>query len=93
MHFDESLRYLPAQDVDNVAVDKTMTVESAEGRDLGRLDGFMVDPADRTLRYYVVTRFGDWGMKLGLVPFVPGCLDAEHGVLRLLDHATTQPLG
>ena len=32
-------------------------------------------------------------MKLGLVPFVPGCLDAEHGVLRLLDHATAQPLG
>ena len=53
----------------------------------------MVDPSRRTLRYYVVTRFGDWGMKLGLVPFVPGCLDAEHGVLRLLDRVTAQPLG
>jgi hypothetical protein len=93
MHLDESLRYLPAQDIDNVAVDKAMTVESAEGCELGRLDGFMVDPEDRSLRYYVVARFGEWGMKLGLVPFVPGCLDAEHGVLRLLDHATALPLG
>ena len=47
-------------------------VESAEGFDLGRLDGFMVDPDEHTLRYYVVTRFGERSMKLGLVPFVPG---------------------
>ena len=93
MRIDESLRYLPTQDIDNVAADADVTVESADGFELGRLDGFMVDPGRRTLRYYVVTRFGEWGMKLGLVPFVPGCLDAEHGVLRLLDRATAQPLG
>ena len=93
MRIDESLRYLPAQDIDNVATDASVTVESLDGSELGRLDGFMVDPDRRTLRYYVVTRFGAWDMKLGLVPFVPGCLDAEHGVLRLLDHTTTQPLG
>ena len=93
MLIDETLRYVPTQDVVNVASDGTMNVESAEGLDLGRLDGFMVDPVDRSLRYYVVTRFAECGMKLGLVPFVPGCLDAEHGVLRLLDHATAQPLG
>jgi hypothetical protein len=93
MRIDESLRYLAAQDIDNVTTDASVTVESADGFELGRLDGFMVDPKQRTLRYYVVSRFGDWGMKLGLVPFVPGCLDAEHGVLRLLDRATTQPLG
>ena len=93
MRIDESLRYLAAQDIDNVATDASVTVESADGSKLGRLDGFMVDPSLHTLRYYVVSRFGDWGMKLGLVPFVPGCLDAEHGVLRLLDRATLQPLG
>ena len=93
MRIDESLRYLSTQDVQNVSADAGVTVESADGFELGRLDGFMVDPDHRTLRYYVVTRFGEWGMRLGLVPFVPGCLDAEHGVLRLLDHATAHPLG
>lgn len=93
MRIDESLRYVATEDVDNVANDASVTVRSAEGFELGRLDGFMVDPDHRTLRYYVVARFGEWGMKLGLVPFVPGCLDAEHGVLHLLDHATAHPLG
>jgi len=93
MRIDESLQYLAAQDVDNVAGDASVTIESPDGFELGRLDGFMVDPQRHALRYYVVSRFGAWGMKLGLVPFVPGCLDAEHGVLRLLDHATPQPLG
>ncbi len=93
MFIDESLRYVSTQDIRNVASDGTMTVESAGGRELGRLDGFMVDPVDRTLRYYVVTRFAEFGAKMGLVPFVPGCLDAEHGILRLLDEATTHPLG
>ncbi|MBK5297021.1 MAG: hypothetical protein JJE40_07690 [Vicinamibacteria bacterium] len=91
MRIDESLRYVATQDVDNVSVDADVTVRSADGFELGRLDGFMVDPDHRTLRYYVVTRFGEWGMKLGLVPFVPGCLDAEHGVLRLLHDAKAQP--
>ncbi len=93
MRLDDSLRYLATQDVENVSDNTTVTVKSAGGVDLGRLDGFMVDPDHRTLRYYVVTRFDEWGMKLELVPFVPGCLDAEHGVLRLLDHATAHPLG
>ena len=93
MRIDDSLRYVSTQQVDNVGDDTGVTLESPDGDELGRLDGFMVDPQMQTLRYYVVKRFGQWGMKLGLVPFVPGCLDAEHGVLRLLDHATPQPLG
>ena len=93
MVIDQSLRYVSTQDIRNVVADGSMTVESAQGCDLGRLDGFMVDPVDRSLRYYVVTRFAEFGAKMGLVPFVPGCLDAEHGVLRLLDEATLQPLG
>jgi len=92
MRYDESLRYLATQDVENVADATPVLVESADGRKLGRLDGFMVD-ARQTLRYYVVSRFGDRSMKLGLVPFVPGCLDSEHGVLRLIDLAAAQPIG
>ncbi len=93
MRNDESLRYLATQDVKNVADATPVLVESADGRKLGRLDGFMVDPLLRTLRYYVVSRFGEKTMTLGLVPFVPGCLDSEHGVLRLIDLAAAQPIG
>jgi hypothetical protein len=92
MHHDESLHYVATRDVENVSDSTAVTVESADGFDLGRLDGFMVDPDHHTLRYYVVTRFAERSMKLGLVPFVPGCLDAEHGILRLLDDAAAQPL-
>ena len=93
MRFDESLRYLPTQDVDNVAVDTTSPSNRPRAANWAVSTASWSILTDRTLRYYVVTRFGEWGMKLGLVPFVPGCLDAEHGVLRLLDHATAQPLG
>jgi hypothetical protein len=92
MQHDESLHYVATRDVENVSDNAAVTVESADGLELGRLDGFMVDPDHHTLRYYVVTRFGERSMKLGLVPFVPGCLDAEHGILRLLDDAAAQPL-
>ena len=93
MRNDESLRYLATQDVENVADTTPVLVESADGRKLGRLDGFMVDTLRQTLRYYVVSRFGERTMTLGLVPFVPGCLDSEHGVLRLIDLVSAQPIG
>ena len=92
MRHDEPLHYVATSEVQNVADNSAVMVESADGFDLGRLDGFMVDPDHHTLRYYVVTRFGERSMKMGLVPFVPGCLDAEHGVLRLLSEATALPL-
>ena len=61
MRIDESLRYLAAQDVDNVATDASVTVESADGFKLGRLDGFMVDPSRQhpaVLRREPVWRLG-----------------------------------
>jgi len=93
MRHDESLRYLATRDVENVPDAPGVVVESVDGFELGRLDGFMVDSEQQTLRYYVVSRFGERSLKQGLVPFVPGCLDSQHGVLRLLDRAMAQPLG
>ena len=93
MRNDESLRYLATRDVENVPDVPGVVVESVDGFELGRLDGFMVDPEQQTLRYYVVSRFGERSLKQGLVPFVPACLDSQHGVLRLLDRAMAQPLG
>lgn len=93
MRHDESLRYLATRDIENVSDAPGVTVESVDGFEMGRLDGFMVDPESRTLRYYVVSRLGERSLRQGLVPFVPACLDARHGVLRLLDRAMAQPLG
>lgn len=92
MRPDDSLRYLATRDVENVPESGSLVVESADGFELGRLDGFMVDPDRGAVRYYVVTQLDGRRMQLGLVPFVPGCLDTEHGVLRLLDEAVTLPL-
>jgi hypothetical protein len=92
MNHDDSLRYVATKDVDNVSDAAPVVLETADGSELGRLDGFMVDTGASTLRYYVVSRFGERSLQLGLVPFVPGCLDIEHGVLRLLDHAAAHPL-
>ncbi len=92
MRHDESLRYLAAQDVTNVPENAPLSLESADGCELGRLDGFMVDPERHALRYYVVSHIGELSMTTGLVPFVPGCLDTEHGVVRLIDLAAAQPL-
>ena len=72
MRIDESLRYLATQDVDNVAGDASVTVRSADGDELGRLDGFMVDPDRRTLRYYVVTPLRRVGHEAG-----PGAICAR----------------
>lgn len=92
MRPDDSLRYVDTRDVENVPESANLMVESADGFELGRLDGFMIDPDRGELRYYVVTQLGERRMQLGLVPFVPGCLDSEHGVLRLLDEAEALPL-
>lgn len=79
-----ALRYLPARDVENGNAAFGMIVRALDGQALGRLEGFMIDPAARTLRYFVVdTRRGRRLMRR-LLPFVPAWLDAEHRVLHLL---------
>ena len=73
MRVDESLRYLATRDVENVAGRRQASSSSpSTSSSLGRLDGFMVNPEQQTLRYYVVSRFGERSLKQGLVPFVPG---------------------
>ena len=70
MRFDESLRYLPAQDIDNVAVD------DSDDRRIGRglaswavWTGSWSIPAGRTLRYYVVTPIWRLGDEVGAGAF------------------------
>jgi hypothetical protein len=79
-----ALRYLPARHVENGAAAFGVVVRALDGQAIGRLEGFMMDPASRRLRYFVVdTRKGQRLLRR-LVPFVPACLDCEGGALHLL---------
>ena len=88
----ESLRYVPVCDVESDLGTDDVTVETAHGDELGRLDGFLVDSARRCLRYFVIRRFGPQSLTMARVPFVPARLDVKQGVLRLLDDAQAQSL-
>lgn len=79
-----SLRYLSAKEVENGAAAFGAIVRSAEGLPLGRLEGFMMDPVSRTLRYFVVDARRGRKLLRRLVPFVPAWLDREGGALHLL---------
>lgn len=79
-----ALRYVAAQDVENRIIAFGLLVRAMDGRPIGRLEGFMVDPASQTLRYFVVDTRRGRRLLRRLVPFVPACLDAEDGTLHLL---------
>ena len=76
-----------------------MTIRVA-GRTLGRLCGFIVEPAQQQIRYLVVRASGLFGRST-LVPFAEPRVDVEHraievdideGVLRQLRHFTPEQL-
>jgi hypothetical protein len=79
-----SLRYLPAKEVENGSAAFGAVVHSADGMTLGRLEGFMMDPASRTLRYFVIDARRGRRLLRRLIPFVPAWLDRESNALHLL---------
>ena len=78
------LRYLAAREVENGAEAFGVIVRSSDGAPIGRLEGFMVDPKSRTLRYFVVDSRRGRRLLRRLVPFVPACLDLASRTLNLL---------
>jgi hypothetical protein len=78
------LRYLPAKEVENGAAAFGAVVRSTDGLPLGRLEGFMMDPTSRTLRYFVVDARRGRRLLRRLIPFVPAWLDRQAGALHLL---------
>lgn len=79
-----SLRYLAVRDVENGADAFGVVVRSIDGAALGRLEGFMVDPKSRTLRYFVVDSRRGRRLLRRLVPFVPAWLNLAGRSLHLL---------
>jgi hypothetical protein len=79
------LRYLDANHVDTPAgrLDGAVLVSSANAP-IGTLDGVLVDPQHRQVRYYVVERKrGLFGSRHYLVPLTATRLDRDHHTLEV----------
>src|SRR5689334_11513789 len=79
MPYSERPRYLEASDLDDSTVDfSTLDVHGADGRDLGNLDGFMVDSTSGRVIYAVVDSAGCIRTRHFVVPIGHARLDGEH---------------
>jgi sporulation protein YlmC with PRC-barrel domain len=78
-----SLRYIDASHVETGATDLTgFDVLTTEGRKLGELDGLIVDPPERSIRYAVVQRSNRRRQRL-LVPISLAQLDVDRKSLQV----------
>ncbi len=79
-----TLRYLDAMHVTGPAGELgELRVSDSRGLSLGRLTGFVVDPAARQLRYFVV-EVGRWlSRQRYLIPLCQATLEAERQTMRL----------
>jgi hypothetical protein len=79
-----TLRYLDATNVlSPVGELADFRVSDTRGLSLGKLTGFVVDPAARQLRYFVV-EVGRWlSRQRYLIPLCPATLEPEHQTVRL----------
>ena len=80
----ETLRYLDG-DQANIAGERcdAMTIRAATGRALGRLQGFIIDPLERQLRYFVVRTSGLFGASR-LIPVTAARVNVQDRAIELL---------
>lgn len=89
---DSTLRYIAADHVDTPAgrLDGTVLMTPSE-EPVGTLDGMIIDPIARHVRYFVV-RSRNWlKTRLQLVPAAPARLDSEHKTLHVDINAEDLP--
>ena len=67
-----------------------LSVRATDGRELGKLLGFVIDPQAQQISSLVLEVADGTGSRQVSVPMVPLCLDAERHVLRLI-HTGTVP--
>jgi len=81
---DSNLRYIAAEHVDTPAgrLDGTILVSPSD-ESVGRLDGMIIDPIERHVRYFVVRSRSWLKTRLQLVPAAPARLDSEHKTLHV----------
>lgn len=83
-HADSVLRYIAAEHVDTPTgrLDGTVLVSPSD-QPVGTLDGMIIDPIERHVRYFVV-RSRNWlKTHRRLVPATPARLDPEHKTLHV----------
>jgi hypothetical protein len=83
-HVESALRYIAAECVDTPSgrLDGTVLVSPSE-ETVGTLDGMIIDPIERSVRYFVV-RSRNWlKTHRHLVPAMPARLDSENKRLHV----------
>jgi sporulation protein YlmC with PRC-barrel domain len=79
-----SLRYIDASHVESGATDLAgFDVRTTSGRKLGQLDGLIVDPPERSIRFAVVQRRGGRRGRRLLVPLSVAQLDVDQKSLQV----------
>lgn len=95
---DERLRYIDAQKLDSPAgrLEGTVLVSPTDGT-LGKLDGMVVDPVERQVRYFVIESKRSLTTRHYLVPATPARLEPDRHALhvdfeedQLEEHPTVQ---
>jgi hypothetical protein len=82
----QDLRYVDAAHVNGDGVCLSgLRIESEAERKLGELNGLIVEPGARRLRYFVV----DAGEARYLMPFDIICFDPQHRALRVMAEPDT----
>jgi hypothetical protein len=81
---DTNLRYLDASRVDSPAgALSQMDVETVDGEQIGDLDGVLIDPAARCIRFYVIARHRWLGRRRYLLPAdQPALVERDGRALR-----------
>ena len=78
------LRYLNATRLEGpVPTFNRLAVLNSEGRRVGRLDGIIIDPAERLVRYLVVDDSGFFKHHRYLLPLAPTRVDTKRPALRV----------
>jgi len=79
-----ALRYLDATAVLSPAGElRNFQVSDTGGFSLGKLTGFVIDPAARQLRYFVVEVARWLSKRRYLIPLCPATLEPQHRTVRL----------
>jgi hypothetical protein len=76
------LRYLNATQIEGpVSSFDHLDVRNREDRTIGRLDGILIDPSERRVRFFVVDDEDSRRHHRYLIPLAPTRLDARRGAL------------
>jgi hypothetical protein len=89
---DSTLRYIAAEHVDTPAgrLDGTVLVGPSD-QAVGTLDGMIIDPIERHVRFFVVRSRSWLKTRLHLLPAAPARLDSEHRTLHVDINAEDLP--